>query len=106
MDWDNLGFGLVPTDYMYSMKCSDYRKFEQGQLSRYGKIELSPSAGVLNYGQASCCFIYLIMFEVYCILKYHFLMLSDSKYFCLVMVCKLEFYRINMYNLVLNSDLS
>ncbi|XP_044474787.1 branched-chain-amino-acid aminotransferase 2, chloroplastic-like isoform X2 [Mangifera indica] len=51
MDWDNLGFGLVPTDYMYSMKCSDYRNFEQGQLSRYGKIELSPSAGVLNYGQ-------------------------------------------------------
>ncbi|XP_031247432.1 branched-chain amino acid aminotransferase 1, mitochondrial-like [Pistacia vera] len=51
MDWDNLGFGLVPTDYMYSMKCSDYRQFEQGQLSRYGKIELSPSAGVLNYGQ-------------------------------------------------------
>ncbi|KAL5777531.1 hypothetical protein ACOSP7_010457 [Xanthoceras sorbifolium] len=51
MDWDNLGFGLIPTDYMYSMKCYDDQIFEQGQLSRYGKIELSPSAGVLNYGQ-------------------------------------------------------
>ncbi|KAJ4701555.1 Branched-chain-amino-acid aminotransferase [Melia azedarach] len=50
MDWDNLGFGLVPTDYMYTMKCSE-DKFEKGQLSRYGKIELSPSAGVLNYAQ-------------------------------------------------------
>ncbi|KAI9199922.1 hypothetical protein LWI28_000371 [Acer negundo] len=51
MDWDNLGFGLKPTDYMYSMKCYDDQIFKQGQLSRYGKIELSPSAGVLNYGQ-------------------------------------------------------
>lgn len=52
MDWDNLGFGLTPADYMYTMKCSnDY--FEKGRLSRYGKIELSPSSGVLNYGQAS-----------------------------------------------------
>ncbi|KAL9450180.1 hypothetical protein AB3S75_012000 [Citrus x aurantiifolia] len=50
MDWDNLGFGLTPADYMYTMKCSnDY--FEKGRLSRYGKIELSPSSGVLNYGQ-------------------------------------------------------
>ncbi|KAF2324217.1 hypothetical protein GH714_010428 [Hevea brasiliensis] len=51
VDWDNLGFGLLPTDYMYRMKCFKDGKFEQGQLSRYGNIELSPSAGVLNYGQ-------------------------------------------------------
>lgn len=50
MDWDNLGFGLVPADYMYTMKCSSDH-FEKGRLSRYGKIELSPSSGVLNYGQ-------------------------------------------------------
>ncbi|CAK7347365.1 unnamed protein product [Dovyalis caffra] len=54
VDWDNLGFGLMPTDYMYMMKCSKDGSFEQGQLSRYGNIELSPAAGVLNYGQASC----------------------------------------------------
>lgn len=51
VDWNNLGFGLMPSDYMYTMKCSDYENFEQGQLSRYGNIEMSPSAGVLNYGQ-------------------------------------------------------
>uniref|UniRef100_A0A5B7ABX3 Branched-chain-amino-acid aminotransferase n=2 Tax=Davidia involucrata TaxID=16924 RepID=A0A5B7ABX3_DAVIN len=51
IDWNKLGFGLMPTDYMYIMKCSEDQNFEQGQLSRYGNIELSPSAGVLNYGQ-------------------------------------------------------
>ncbi|KAK2660067.1 hypothetical protein Ddye_006600 [Dipteronia dyeriana] len=51
MDWDNLGFGLKPTDYMYSMKCYDDQIFKKGQLCRYGKIELSPSAGILSYGQ-------------------------------------------------------
>ncbi|XP_062158402.1 branched-chain amino acid aminotransferase 1, mitochondrial-like isoform X2 [Alnus glutinosa] len=51
VDWDNLGFGLVPTDYMYIMKCSKGEDFEQGQLSDFGNIELSPAAGVLNYGQ-------------------------------------------------------
>ncbi|KAI9201243.1 hypothetical protein LWI28_020643 [Acer negundo] len=51
VDWDNLGFGINPADYMYTMKCSKDENFEQGQLSRYRNIELSPSAGVLNYGQ-------------------------------------------------------
>ncbi|KAH6836236.1 branched-chain amino acid transaminase 2 [Perilla frutescens var. hirtella] len=51
MDWDNLGFGLVETDYMYVMKSGKEEEFEQGKLTRFGKIELSPSAGVLNYGQ-------------------------------------------------------
>ncbi|KAK4390350.1 Branched-chain-amino-acid aminotransferase 2, chloroplastic [Sesamum angolense] len=51
VDWDNLGFGLVQTDYMYMMRCGRDEEFKQGQLSRYGNIELSPSAGVLNYGQ-------------------------------------------------------
>ncbi|KAJ4766825.1 Branched-chain-amino-acid aminotransferase [Rhynchospora pubera] len=51
MDWDNLGFALTPTDYMYVMKCSRDGYFTDGMLNRYGNIELSPSAGVLNYGQ-------------------------------------------------------
>ncbi|KAA8538252.1 hypothetical protein F0562_027925 [Nyssa sinensis] len=51
IDWNNLGFGLMPTDYMYTMKCTQDDNFEQGQLSPYGNIELSPSAGVLNYAQ-------------------------------------------------------
>ncbi|XP_062216314.1 branched-chain-amino-acid aminotransferase 2, chloroplastic-like isoform X2 [Phragmites australis] len=53
IDWDNLGFGLTPTDYMYVMRCSleDGDGFSRGELSRYGNIEISPSSGVLNYGQ-------------------------------------------------------
>ncbi|XP_009118270.1 branched-chain-amino-acid aminotransferase 2, chloroplastic-like isoform X2 [Brassica rapa] len=52
MDWDNLGFALTPADYMYVMKCSKDGEFTKGELSRFGNIQLSPSAGVLNYGQA------------------------------------------------------
>jgi branched-chain amino acid aminotransferase len=33
------------------MKCAKGEKFSQGTLMRYGNIELSPSAGILNYGQ-------------------------------------------------------
>ncbi|XP_072991214.1 branched-chain amino acid aminotransferase 2, chloroplastic-like [Typha latifolia] len=51
INWDELGFGLVQTDYMYVMKCSRDDKFSGGELNRYGNIELSPSSGVINYGQ-------------------------------------------------------
>lgn len=51
LDWDNLGFGFLPTDYMYVMKCSQGGNFSKGELQRFGNIELNPSAGVLNYGQ-------------------------------------------------------
>lgn len=53
INWDDLGFGLVPADYMYVMKCSQDSTFSYGELNRYGNIELSPSSGVLNYGQVS-----------------------------------------------------
>ncbi|WCJ35612.1 Branched-chain-amino-acid aminotransferase [Euphorbia peplus] len=51
VDWDNLGFGITPADYMYTTKCSLGGTFEKGQVSPYRNVELSPSAGVLNYGQ-------------------------------------------------------
>ncbi|KAJ6852846.1 branched-chain-amino-acid aminotransferase 5, chloroplastic-like [Iris pallida] len=51
LDWDNLGFGLVQTDYMYVAKCSQNGTFSKGELQRFGPIELNPSSGVLNYGQ-------------------------------------------------------
>ncbi|OIT32114.1 PREDICTED: branched-chain-amino-acid aminotransferase 2, chloroplastic-like [Nicotiana attenuata] len=51
IDWDNLGFHLMQTDYMYVTKSSEDGVFTQGELNRYGNIQLSPSAGVLNYGQ-------------------------------------------------------
>ncbi|CAN0921980.1 Branched-chain-amino-acid aminotransferase 2, chloroplastic [Linum grandiflorum] len=50
-NWDKLGFSLVTTDYMYVMKCGKDGNFAQGALNPYGNIELSPCAGVLNYGQ-------------------------------------------------------
>ncbi|KAF1875142.1 hypothetical protein Lal_00007758 [Lupinus albus] len=49
--WDQIEFGIVPTDFMYIMKCSERDKFCDGSIIPYGKIELSPSAGILNYGQ-------------------------------------------------------
>ncbi|KAG8384233.1 hypothetical protein BUALT_Bualt04G0096600 [Buddleja alternifolia] len=51
IDWDNLGFGLMTTDYMYIMKCAQGEAFSSGELKRFGNIELNPSAGILNYGQ-------------------------------------------------------
>ncbi|XP_068656526.1 branched-chain-amino-acid aminotransferase 2, chloroplastic-like [Aristolochia californica] len=51
VNWDELGFGIVPTDYMYVMRTSMKEEFVKGELSRFGNIELSPSSGVLNYGQ-------------------------------------------------------
>ncbi|KAK4374365.1 hypothetical protein RND71_005042 [Anisodus tanguticus] len=50
-DWDNLGFKLIQTDYMFMATSSQDGNFEKGKLNPYGNIELSPSAGVLNYGQ-------------------------------------------------------
>ncbi|KAG6784409.1 hypothetical protein POTOM_010101 [Populus tomentosa] len=50
VDWDNLGFGITPVDYMYTMKCSSDGKFEQGQLAPYGNVDLSPSAAGLYEG--------------------------------------------------------
>ncbi|KAJ0547226.1 putative branched-chain-amino-acid transaminase [Helianthus annuus] len=51
IDWNNLGYGIIKTDYIYKAKCTPNNTFEQGQVSDYGNIELSPAAGVLNYGQ-------------------------------------------------------
>ncbi|CAL5015478.1 unnamed protein product [Urochloa decumbens] len=50
-DWDDLGFQLVPTDFMYLMRCSSDGVFTKGELVPYGPIELNPAAAVLNYGQ-------------------------------------------------------
>ncbi|MBA0837072.1 hypothetical protein Goarm_009256, partial [Gossypium armourianum] len=50
VDWDKLGFGLTPTDYMYVMRCSKDDNFKEGRLSRYANIEISPSAGGIYEG--------------------------------------------------------
>jgi hypothetical protein len=36
---------------MHVMKCTKGEKFSQGSLIRYGNIEISPAAGIINYGQ-------------------------------------------------------
>jgi branched-chain amino acid aminotransferase len=51
LDWENLGFTLVDTDFMYMAKCGPDGNFSQGEMLPFGPIALSPSAGVLNYGQ-------------------------------------------------------
>lgn len=55
VDWSNLGFSLKPADYMYVLKSGNDEESSflsnQGQLRPFGNIELSPAAGVLNYGQ-------------------------------------------------------
>lgn len=38
---------------MFEMKCFQGEDFTQGNLIPYGKIELSPAAAILNYGQVS-----------------------------------------------------
>ncbi|KAM4088576.1 hypothetical protein ACJW30_07G081400 [Castanea mollissima] len=51
VNWDELGFSLTSTDFMFEMKCFQGEDFSQGNLIPYGKIELSPAAAILNYGQ-------------------------------------------------------
>ena len=54
IDWDNLGFNVVETRSMYMARCTIEEEWKSGGLIPYGTIELSPAAGVLNYGQG--CF--------------------------------------------------
>ncbi|KAG0618048.1 hypothetical protein M758_4G035000 [Ceratodon purpureus] len=51
IDWDNFGFGLRPTDFMYVMKGDLEGNWQKGELQPFGNLEVSPAAGVLNYGQ-------------------------------------------------------
>ena len=53
IDWSNLGFGYIKTDYRY---VSDYKdgKWDQGRLITDEKVVLNESAGVLQYAQT--CF--------------------------------------------------
>ena len=50
IDFYNLGFGFIETNEMF---ISDYKngEWEDGRLQPLGMIQLSPAAGILNYGQ-------------------------------------------------------
>ena len=51
IDWDKLTFSLTPTDTMYVATTTAEDPWMPGDLRTYGNIEISPAAGVLNYGQ-------------------------------------------------------
>ena len=51
INWDQLTFSHTPTRSMYMATCDEGHKWQEGALVPFGNIELSPAAGVLNYGQ-------------------------------------------------------
>jgi branched-chain amino acid aminotransferase len=54
MDWEQLGskpWGSIETDNMYISECAADGQWTYGKILKYGNIEISPRAGVLNYGQ-------------------------------------------------------
>ncbi|XP_047159986.1 putative branched-chain-amino-acid aminotransferase 7 [Vigna umbellata] len=51
INWDELGFNPVPTDFMYVMKCAKGDNFAEGSLVPFGNIEINPFATIFNYGQ-------------------------------------------------------
>ena len=53
IDWKNLGFGYIKTDYRFVSNYKD-GKWDDGELSTDSEITMSESAGVLQYAQT--CF--------------------------------------------------
>ena len=53
IDWKNLGFGYMKTDYRYVSNFKD-GKWDEGELTTDEKVVLNESAGVLQYAQT--CF--------------------------------------------------
>ena len=53
IDWKNLGFGYIKTDYRFVSNYKD-GKWDEGELSIDSEITMSESAGVLQYAQT--CF--------------------------------------------------
>lgn len=51
IDWDSLTFSLTQTDFMYVAECKLGEAWQPGEIRTYGKLEIDPAAGVLNYGQ-------------------------------------------------------
>jgi branched-chain amino acid aminotransferase len=51
IEWDSLGFGLTPVDFMYVATAQANGPWSAGEIKPFGDIAFSPAAGVLNYGQ-------------------------------------------------------
>lgn len=52
IDWDSLGFNVIPTKSMFKSECFDGYSWPKGKLIPYATISLSPAATVLNYAQS------------------------------------------------------
>lgn len=51
IDFDKLSFSIMPGETMFISKCKADGVWDQGAYLPYGDIQISPAAGVLNYGQ-------------------------------------------------------
>lgn len=51
VDFNNLSFGAVFSDHMFSAECLD-GKWQQPQVIPYGPISLAPATSALHYGQS------------------------------------------------------
>ena len=52
MDWDKLGFKVVPTKSMYVARTGENLEWKPGACVPYGPMEIHPASGALNYGQS------------------------------------------------------
>lgn len=93
MNWENIGFGLTPTDYMFVMKTNGDGCFTEGRLTRYKNIDISPSAGIFNYGQVpKNCYIYIYIYENSTVQVFNLLIVNifvGVNIFCLRIIDKL-----------------
>lgn len=51
MDWDKLGFKVVPTKTMFVARTDENLQWKPGSLVPYGPLEIHPASGAVNYGQ-------------------------------------------------------
>jgi len=51
IDWDSMTFSFTETDRMYIAKCKQGEAWQPGVMQDFQDLQLSPAAGVINYGQ-------------------------------------------------------
>ncbi len=52
MDWDKLGFKVVPTKSMFVARTDEQLNWQPGTCVPYGMLEIHPASGAINYGQS------------------------------------------------------
>ena len=51
IDWENMTFSFRETDKMYISTCKKDGEWSKGRIQDFQNLNISPAAGVLNYGQ-------------------------------------------------------